>query len=106
MGHLEQIFIAILLETKAIQVPEVNKIKLDQNYNHNNDKWLPGENLSHLPENRHLKVQKHLTEECDAFLESENDIEQIQSLKLKLILLTQHRFVNLIVKHQPSCILK
>ena len=48
-------------------MPRVNKIKLDQNCDNNNNKWLPGVDLNYLPEDQHLKVQKLLTEECEAF---------------------------------------
>ena len=46
---------------------------MDQNCNKNNDKWLPGVDLNHLPEDQRLKVQELLNEECDVFLKSEND---------------------------------
>ena len=79
MGHLEQISVAIPLKINLIQVPEVKENKLDQNYNNNHDKWLPGVDLNYLPEDQRLKVKKLFTEECDAFSKSENDKGQIES---------------------------
>ena len=82
MPLFQQFWFSLII--KLIQVPEVNKIKLDQNCDNNNN-WLPGVNLNHLPEDQHLKVQKLLTKECEAFLKSENDIGHTESLKLKII---------------------
>ena len=47
-------------------------------------KWLPNVDLNHLPEDQIVSVQKLLTEECDAFTKSDNDMGNIESLKLKL----------------------
>ena len=72
------------------------KIKLDQNCDNNKNNWLPGLDLNHLPEDQHLKVQKLLTKECEAFSKSENDIGHIESLKLKII------FTDLTLVCKPS----
>ena len=56
LGHLEWISVAIPSEIKHIQVLEVNETKLDQICNNDNDKCLPGVDLSLLPEDQRLKV--------------------------------------------------
>ena len=48
-------------------------------------KWFPGGvDLSHLPDEQRIKVQKLLTEECEVFAKDKNDIGEIDNFKLKL----------------------
>ena len=47
-------------------------------------KWLPNVDLNHLPEDQSVSLQKLLTEEFDAFSKPDYNMENIESLKLKL----------------------
>ena len=51
MGNLERVATAIPLELKPIESPsDVSKIEVDIEARTNETKWLPGVDLSHLPE--------------------------------------------------------
>ena len=51
MGNLERVATAIPLELKPIETPpDVSKIEVDIEARTNKTKWLPGVDLSHLPE--------------------------------------------------------
>ena len=62
---------------------ENKKIKIEENKNSEN-KWLPGVDLSHLPNEQRKLVESALIEECDVFSKNEHDIGSIEKLKLKL----------------------
>ena len=61
----------------------INTKTTEENKNSEN-KWLPGVDLSHLPNNQRKLVESVLIEECDVFSKNEKDIGSIEKLKLKL----------------------
>ena len=50
----------------------------------NETKWLPGVDLSHLPEDQRVRVENLLLDECDVSSKNDSDIGTIESFKLKL----------------------
>ena len=53
MGNLERVATAVPLELKPIEIPaNVSKIEVDIEAPKKESKWLPGVDLSHLPEDQ------------------------------------------------------
>ena len=50
----------------------------------NKTKWLPGVDLSYLPEDQRIRAENLLLNECDIFSKNNSDIGTIESFKLKL----------------------
>ena len=50
----------------------------------NKTKWLPGADLSHLPEDQQVRVENLFLDECNVFSKNDSDIGTIESFKLKL----------------------
>ena len=50
----------------------------------NENKWLPGVDLSHLPDDQRIRVENLLLNECYVFSKYDSDIGIIESFKLKL----------------------
>ena len=69
IGSIERVAAAIPLEIKTIEVPaDVSNINLDtQNTENTENNWLPGVDLSHLPNEQRVQVEKVLIEHCDVF---------------------------------------
>ena len=87
IGTIEQISAVIPLNFENIKVPSESSPSDTAGAKNDfapKEKWLPGVDLSHLPEEQRIKVQKLLTEECEVFAEDKNDIGQIDNFKLKL----------------------
>ena len=85
MGNLERVATAIPLELKPIKIPaDVSKIEVDTEALKSKTKWLPGVDLSHLPEDQRVRVENLFLDECDVFSKNDSDIGTIVSFKLKL----------------------
>ena len=86
IGSLERVAAAIPLEIKPIEIPaDVSNINLDtKNTENTKNNWLPEVDLSHLPDEQRVQVEKVLIENCDVFSKNDLDIGRIESLKLKL----------------------
>ena len=84
MGNLERIATAIPLELKLIEIPaDVSKTEVDIEVPKNETKWLPGVDLSHLPEDQRVRVE-NLLNLCNVFSKNDCDIGTIESFQLKL----------------------
>ena len=84
MGNLERIATAIPLELKLIEIPaDVSKTEVDIEVPKNETKWLPGVDLSHLPEDQRVRVE-NLLNLCNVFSKNDCDIGKIESFQLKL----------------------
>ena len=85
MGNLERVATAIPIRLKQIEIPaDVSKIEVDIEVPKNETKWLPGVDLSHLPEDQRVRVENLLLDYCDVFSKNDSDIATIESFKLKL----------------------
>ena len=70
MGNLERVATAVPLELKPIEIPaDVSKIEVDIEAPKKESKWLPGVDLSHLPEDQWVRVENLLLDYCDVFFE-------------------------------------
>ena len=83
--NLEIVLAVIPIEIKNIQVDEKTFKEYQKEYSHNqncknDNQFLPGVDLSHLPNHQ----RKFLVEECEVFSKDENEISFIENLKLKL----------------------
>ena len=69
MGNLEIVSAAFPIEIKNIRVDDktFNKYKTTEENKNSENKWLPGVDLSHLPNNQRKLVESVLIEECDVF---------------------------------------
>ena len=84
MGNLERAATAILLELKPIKIPaDMSQIEVNIEAPNNETKWLPGADLSNLPEDQRVRVE-NLLDECDVFSKNDSDIGTIEKFKLKL----------------------
>ena len=86
MGNLEIVSAAFPIEIKNIRVDDntFGKYKTTKENKNSENKWLPGVDLSHLPNDQRKLVGSVLMKECDVFLKNEHDIGSIEKLKLKL----------------------
>ena len=86
LGNLEIVSAAFPIEIKNIRVDDktFDKYKTTEENKNSENKWLPGVDLSHLPNDQRKLVESVLIEECDVFSKNEHDIGSIEKLKLKL----------------------
>ena len=85
IGNLERVATAITLELKPIEIPAgVSKIEVNIEAPKNETKWLPGADLSHLPEDQQVREENLLLDGCDVFSKNDSDIGKIEIFKLKL----------------------
>ena len=85
IGNSERVATAIPLELKPIEIPaDVSKIEVNIEAPKNETKWLPGADLSHLPEDQQVREENLLLDECDVFSKNDSGIGKIEIFKLKL----------------------
>ena len=101
IGSLEIVSTDVTTEIQNMQVDAETFAEYQEGNSHipncnNENKFLPRVDLSHLPNDQRIKIEKPLVEECEVFSKNENGIGRIESLKLKLKV-HKCRFENLTI---------